>query len=410
MDEEIKLNKLKISIDGSVLLLVGPIGSFFSRFYRYLKNKNINVYKVSFPLYEFGFDKKDRIFYNQNVNEFNQFLLDAIFKHNIRHIFMYGNVLIPHKIALSVVNLLRNNGYNIDLYVFELGYLRPNFVTIEENDINYNSCLNKPKSFYLSKSKFYYKPNLYNYSNFRIRKIWKLITFIQHSFVRYNIVSSQHKLQPRPIYIWYQLKGFLLKYLYYITELRTRKLLFSSSNVFLVILQVAMDSQITEGSEFKSIYEFIETVIISFSNNSDKSSLLFFKHHPRDRGYNNYSKYIYRLACKYNIKNRVLYFHDIKLSKIFLNKFCKGVVLINSTVGFQSLYHSIPVKALGSTPYKTAGLTDDQPLDDFWLNPNPVNKDLFNSFYKYTIEETQIYGNFDGYFPFNKIFIINNID
>ena len=89
---------------------------------------------------------------------------------------------------------------------------------------------------------------------------------------------------------------------------------------------------------------------------------------------------------------------------MFQNLNCKGTILINSTVGFQSLYHSVPLKALGRSPYNIEGLSDQRNLVSFFKNPLTVDRLLFNKFYKYILENSQINGNFDGYFPFKKVF------
>ena len=114
------------------------------------------------------------------------------------------------------------------------------------------------------------------------------------------------------------------------------------------------------------------------------------------------------LLKKFLFLNKVLrsYVNDYFLSKIFQNKNCNGTVLINSTVGYQSLYHSVPVKSLGITPYNIEGLSEQKNLVSFFKNPSPVDKLLFNKFYKYILENSQINGNFDGFFPFNNVFII----
>ena len=77
-------------------------------------------------------------------------------------------------------------------------------------------------------------------------------------------------------------------------------------------------------------------------------------------------------------------------------------------MGYQSLFHSIPVKALGKSPFNFEGLTDQNNLVSFFINPKYVDKLLFNKFYKYVLENTQVNGNFDGYFPFDDVFIFKN--
>ena len=81
--------KSKIKIEGSVLFLMGPIGSFFSRLSSYLAKKEIKTYKISFPLYEFGFSKSKRIYFNKDILSFKEFLKQVILKKEIKHIFMY---------------------------------------------------------------------------------------------------------------------------------------------------------------------------------------------------------------------------------------------------------------------------------------------------------------------------------
>jgi len=398
----------KVEIQGNCLFLVGPIGTFFARFSKYLEKNNIKTYKISFPLYEYGFDKRNLIKYSKDIKFFKKFLREIILEKEIKHIFMYGNVLIPHRKALDLIEELKKEGKNVNSHIFELGYLRPNFVTLENKGINYSSDFIKDKEFYLNQVAYKTFPIPRKHARFRIRKIWKTITFINHSFRNYKMVESDHKLQPKPIYIWFQVKGFFLKYFFRLTEYKLKKKCFLKKNFFLVILQVSTDSQLTKGSDFKDNEEFIYKVIKDFAKANRNDINLIFKHHPRDRGYTNYFKLIKKISKEFGVYNNVFYIHDYFLSKLFQNSNCKGTVLINSTVGYQSLYHSIPLKALGISPYNMEGLSDQKDLVSFFNNPSVVDKKLFSKFYKYILENSQINGNFDGYFPFKKVFIFKS--
>ena len=81
--------------------------------------------------------------------------------------------------------------------------------------------------------------------------------------------------------------------------------------------------------------------------------------------------------------------------------------MVNSSVGIQALFHNVPVKALGRAIYDIDGLTDQQSLDKFWKNPFSPDRDVFTSFYNHILLKTQVNGNFDGFFPFDEVFIIN---
>ena len=396
--------KKRVLIEGNCLFLMGPIGTFFARLSNYLEENNVRTYKILFPLHEYGFNQSRIIKYDQNINYFKKFLSKTLINYEIKHIFMYGNVLIPHKQALDLVQELKIEGNNINTHIFELGYLRPNFVTLENEGINYNSSLIKSREFYLKQDSFSDLPIPKKHARFRIRKIWKTISFINHSFKNYKIVEKDHKLQPKPIYIWYQIKGFILKYFFFFTEYKLKNY-FLGKNYFLVILQVSTDSQLTEGSDFKDNKKFIYKVIKDFAEANPNGVNLVFKHHPRDRGYTNYFNQIKKISNEFDVLNKVFYFHDYFLSKLFQNPNCKGTVLINSTVGYQSLYHSVPVKSLGITPYNIEGLSGQQDLTSFFRNPSIVDRLLFKKFYKHVMENSQINGNFDGYFPFNKVFV-----
>ncbi len=396
--------KRKIKIVGPCLFLVGPIGNFFSRLSNYFEKNNVKTYKINFPLYEYGFSKKSKIKYSNDISEFKEFLEETIIKKKIKHIFMYGNVLIPHKQALTLCAELDRKGYLVNSHIFELGYLRPNFVTLEDKGVNYTSSFIINRDFYEKQSSYESFPVPIK-QRFRIRKIWKLISFVNHCFKNYKIVEFEHKLQPKPIYLWFQLKGFFLKFFYKIFEKKLKINSFSTGAFFLVILQVETDSQILKGSKFENNNEFIYKVIKNFSDAKLKNTKLVFKHHPRDRGYNNYLKFIKNVSREFNISDKVSYIHDFPLSKIFRNNFCKGTVLINSTVGYQSLFHSVPIKALGISPYNIEGLAHQENLVSFFKHPKKVEKLLFNKFYKYILENSQINGNFDGYFPFESVFI-----
>ena len=116
--------KKKVLIEGNCLFLMGPIGTFFARLSSYLEDNNVRTYKILFPLHEYGFSKSIIIRYDQDINIFKNFLRETIVNYEIKHIFMYGNVLIPHKQALDLARELNKGGKDIKTHIFELGYLR----------------------------------------------------------------------------------------------------------------------------------------------------------------------------------------------------------------------------------------------------------------------------------------------
>lgn len=390
---------VQVPIVGPVLLLMGPIGLFFARFSRYLRDCGIPVTKVIFPLYEFGFRRDERVLFQGAMQEWRPFLRQLLQERGIRQIFMYGDFIIPHRIAIEEAQRA-----GIEAWVFELGYIRPNYVTLERDRVNARSNLNRPVAFYRDLPAVTRLPSGRADPGLRWRKIWKAPTFIQHALTSYRIIEGQHKLQPSPVYLWYQLRGSWRFWVYRIQERRIKKRLLENLSFFLVVLQVSSDSQIQMGSPYRGMHDFIEDVMRSFAVNAHASDHLAFKHHPRDRGYNNYSDLILLLARRFGLVGRVHYFHDGALSR-FLRS-CRGVVTVNSTVGLQALYHAVPTRAMGRTFYNLPGLTDQHPLDQFWLSPQSSDRALFYRFYDYLVRHTQVNGNFDADFPFRSTFPI----
>ena len=396
---------VSVAISGPVLLLMGPIGIFFSRLSTHLESQGIEVYKVSFPLHEFGFKRKNRIpFRGCFEGDYQKFLIDIIVNRGIKHIFMYGDFIIPHLIAIQLCKDLGQQGQSIETWVFELGYLRPNYATLEPNRVNCYSSLNQSSSFYHSLAPVDSIPEARRESGLRWRKWWKAPTFVQHALTSYTISETAHKLQPSASDVYAQLLGLYRGYIYKHTEKRIRQKLFNGRPLFLVVLQVATDSQLFRGSPYQSVEAFIEQVVRSFAEHAPSTTRLFIKHHPRDRGYNNYEHHIHSCAEACGVSDRLFYFHDSPLAPIFRQRHCQGCILINSSVGFQALFHGIPLKAMGKAAYNIEGLADQQDLDEFWSNPQPSDRELFRKFCNHTLQTTQVNGNFDGYFPFASVF------
>ncbi len=76
-----------------------------------------------------------------------------------------------------------------------------------------------------------------------------------------------------------------------------------------------------------------------------------------------------------------------------------GVVLINSTVGFQALERNAPLMVMGEAIYKRPDLTHNGSLDDFWSNPQRPDRSAVESFLRQVKNLTQapasVYANRD---------------
>jgi capsular polysaccharide export protein len=392
-----------ITIEGPVLLLMGPLGLFFARLARHLEGRGVPVLKLMLPLHEFGFARHQRVPFAGPLPELKPFLKELIESHGIRHVFMYGDFIEPHRLALELIEELQAER-TIDGWVFELGYARPNYVTLERLRVNARSNLNQPVAFYRSLPPVEVIPQSRREAGMRWRRYWKPPIFILHCFSRYRILDQAHKLQPTPRDILCQYIGVLRGLVYPLTQASLRRKVLDGTPFMLVPLQVSTDTQITMGSSFTGMEPFIRELIDSFARHAPPDLRLVFKHHPRDRGYHHYGRLIAAAAAAAGVGARVLYFHDAPIAPILTHPACRGLITVNSSVGLQALFHAVPLKVMGQAFFNLEGLSDQQPLAGFWRNPQGSDRDLFRRFYRHLIDTTQVNGNFDGYFPFSSLF------
>lgn len=392
-----------------VLLLQGPMGNFFLRFSNWLQQQHIDCLKVNFNGGDWFFSKKNKQCYNytDTLENFDSWLDVFINEHDIDAIVCFGDCRFYHKVAKQVS--LR---CDVKFFAFEEGYIRPDFITFEQNGVNFFSNFSDVFiAGHLDRS---------NVKNIHVNKVDNRFSSIVYSAILYYFFwtilgfkypNYQHHRQITPILeLYYWSRSSLRRVKNYIFEKRyfKRFLLKHSKTYFIFALQVHNDSQIHTHSDLKCVELYIEKVIASFAQYAEKDHQLVLKHHPMDRGYRNYSKLIARCALKYKVDGRLHYFCDIHFPSLL--KHSLGMVTVNSTTGLQALHHNIPVKALGYAIYNLPGLTNQYPLQQFWKRPGMVDAQYFTNFKVRLIEYSQLNGSFYGTSPWMDDFNKMNID
>ncbi|EGV1503820.1 capsule biosynthesis protein [Campylobacter coli] len=382
-------DKIKKEFSGkTVLLLQGPVGTFFHRLAIKMKKNKTKVFKLNFNGGDFLFypsgkrckcDEKDLENFYENF--FKEKKIDAIV--------MYNDCRLIHAKAIKVAK-----GLGIGIWIFEEGYLRPYCITFEKDGVNANSSLPRDKNFYLScniltKESIKEIPGGFKFMAFSAFLYW-LFSFLLAPF--FNNKLHHRTLFPFEFLFWF--RSLYRKYLYKLTEKKLNQKIYSlEKKYFLAILQVYNDTQIKHHYR-KSIEEFIEELILSFANHARAKSYLVFKHHPMDRGYRNYSKLINELSQKYHVEGRIFYVHDTYLPTLLKNAL--GCITINSTVGLSAILEGCPTKVCGNAFYNFEGLAYPKKLQFFWreahaYKPNPS---LVLNFKNYLLNTNQFNGNF----------------
>jgi capsule polysaccharide modification protein KpsS len=159
-----------------------------------------------------------------------------------------------------------------------------------------------------------------------------------------------------------------------------------SGQYYAVPLQVHSDTQITKCSDFKSIEQFIKKVVLSFEHHAPPETRLIFKMHPMDRGYKDYTDLIAGLDHRLG-GGRLLYVDRVHLPTLLSH--ARGVVNINSSVGISALTHHVPTIALGTAVYDLPELTFQRSLDEFWTLARKPRKQRANQFVNLLLRTSQ---------------------
>lgn len=115
------------------------MGTFFCRFATFLMEQGKQVRKINFNAGDaFFYCHKDQMDnYRGKVADFDVFLADIIQKYDIDAVVCFNDCRPYHAIASRVTTNL-----GVSFFVFEEGYLRPDYITLEKHGINGYSRLN----------------------------------------------------------------------------------------------------------------------------------------------------------------------------------------------------------------------------------------------------------------------------
>lgn len=374
-----------------ILLLQGPVGPFFRRLASDLRNVGADVFKVNFNAGDWLFYPKEAINYRGSMEAWPAEIERLVTSLHIDVVFLFGDCRPIHRVAHEVA--LR---FDIEIGVFEEGYIRPNYVTLERSGVNGYSLQPNTPEYYIRNRPIEVPKEKQLGKTFWPMVLWGFLYFTVGGlgglfFPRYRHHRPLTVLEAFPWIrsvwrkFWYSMKekGVL-------DELTERW----NKRFFLVPLQVHNDAQITEHSRYADIEAFIHDVIASFARYAPDDTVLVFKHHPMDRGYTDYSVLIRQVSERKKLGGRVFYLHDQHLPTLLNHAL--GVTVINSTVGLSAIHHGVPTKVCGSAIYDMAGLTSRKSLDRFWSTAQSELPDasLYGRFREYLIAHTQLNGSF----------------
>ena len=380
----------------NILLLQGPMGGFFKKLDKVFQNAGAKTYKLGLNAGDSFFSNHyNYVPYKGTMEDYELFIATFLQDKEIDKIFLFGDCRFYQSISIKVAISL-----DVEVFVFEEGYIRPDYITMEKYGVNDFSHISRDSSFYRSfEIGKEYEPLKSNVSQIDIILSAVIYYLVSNIFTyRYPHYNHHRNFSARKE-LFYGTRSFLRKQIYpfyergILEKIKTEL----SKNYFFVPLQTYTDFQILQHSGYLSIEKFIIEVLESFAKSGIKEELIF-KHHPVDRGRKNYKDFIMNQAEILGVKNKILVLYDTYLPTLLIN--AKGTITINSTVGLSSLYHKTPTITLGNAIYDIDGLTcKGMSIDEFWHNQILPDSELLEKYRYYIIENTQLNGSFYGLFP-----------
>jgi len=374
------------------LLLQGPIGWFFANLARTLRADGQDVLKVHFNGGDDWFWRGGgATAYKGTMDEWPEAFKALVARHQADCVVLFGQSRLMHEIAMREAKAL-----GLPVYVFEEGYVRPDYITLEVGGVNGHSALPRDRAFYDALDERELPTPKPTHQAFGQVADLAMTYALATTLARLSFPHYRHHRSLHPIFEGLRwVRGYTRKWA---CRWRDRDVMAEllapgrDRRWFLAPLQVWNDSQIRRFSPYRDVAQFIEVVMASFAEHADPEDWLVFKHHPLDRPYSDYTDLIHERELALGLKGRVRYVHDLHLPTLL--KHTRGVVTVNSTTGLQALWHGTPVMTLGDCLYAVEGLVHRGPLEAFWREPGTVDAALFKRYRSWLIHETQVNASF----------------
>lgn len=375
----------------SFLFLQGVSSPFFARLAGGLRAEGQRVRSISFNMGDLLYSSGERNIYWARPEQLGDFYAQLMGDHGITDLVLFGDQRPVHKPAVQMARSL-----GVRIHVFEEGYFRPYWVTLERDGVNNNSRLPRDPQWYREAGK--YIPRYKNGNAFKLSFAARAFHDVMyHLGGAFNGVCFPHYRTHAPFnaaveYAGYLRHGVRLMHARSGDAAVVRRVTTEREPTFLLPLQLDSDAQIRDHSRFNDMADVLHEVLASFSAHAPGHARLVVKNHPLTPGIVDYHRITRQIAAQYAVGDRVDFLETGYLPALLSH--VAGVVTINSTVGGSSMLHQRPTHALASPIYALPGLTHQGHLNDFWKSPEPPDDVLFQRFRNTVIHTTQVNGGF----------------
>lgn len=329
--------------------------------------------------------------YRGNFAGWRDYVRHRIEADNVTDMILHGEERPYHRVAIEEARRL-----GVRVNVVEMGYLRPDWVTLERDGLSSNSHFPVDPAYIVKAASNLPEPDWTRRfsQTFLAEALYDLAYYLPNVFLWF-------------LYPGYRRHGLyhpLMEYAGWLRRLpasgsRAREaegvieeLIASDMRFFVYPLQLQTDYQLRSHSPFYRQQDAIRLILRSFAENAAAGTHLVVKLHPLDNGLVDWKTYIHRVGAAYGLSSRVHFLDGGNLDRLVAAG--QGMVTVNSTAALSALQAGKSVKALGTSIYNIEGLSDQGPLDRFWLEPTQPSAALRDAFFRLVAAAVQVRGNF----------------
>jgi capsular polysaccharide export protein len=374
------------------LLLQGPSSRFYAYLADALEARGAAVRRILLCPGDGVFWRRPAARYRGRADRWPAYLRRYLGAEGVTDIVLLGDQRPLHRAAIAVAQ-----ARGVRVHSVELGYLRPHWLTLEPDGSGGASRFPRDPEAIRALATAPLGPDPAWRSSFAAYAAMDVACNMA------NVLAGR-LLYPhyRHYAIWSPLaeySGWLWKALRGPAERRralraTAHCLAGDGPLFLLPLQLRTDFQIRAHGAGEGLRATVRRVIRSFASFAPPDARLLIKEHPMDNGLTPWRRLVAAQADALGVGGQVVVVDGGDLDTMIAAS--AGVVTINSTVGLTALASGKPVKALGRAIYDVAGMTDRQPLENFWRRPSPPEAGLVADFIAALRATTQVRGAFDG--------------
>ncbi|MCM2294338.1 capsular biosynthesis protein [Allorhizobium sp. BGMRC 0089] len=335
-------------------------------------------------------------FYRGCNSDWPDWLASLIRRRGVTDLLMLGDGRDKHAAAIDIGRAL-----GLGVHIFEHGYLRPDWLTVEPFGMSSQSCFPaNPAAIRALAEKAPPLPSHAAFpSSFLVYALSDLVYHIPN--VLLGFLLHPHYQTHGAVHPAVEYGGWIWKGMRRHARRRDAERIASTiveeaktNDIFLFPLQLPGDYQIRRHAPGGDLFRILEAVLVSFARHADPHARLLFKVHPIDNGLQNWNGRIGTMARRLNVADRVDVIDGGDLGHLI--QLSRGLVTVNSTVGLTALQAGCPVIALAPAIYDVPGLTHQGSLATFWCNRTPPDPELLDGLVRAMAATIQVRGGFLG--------------